>query len=230
MRCKRIQIGWERRLASLGGAACLGIVAVVGSGCAAAGVFAVAAKAVEESTPKKVKAEYTGLAGKSFAVVVSADRSVQSEYPALVAELTARINDRLWTNSGATAGVPAQDLLRYLYENPSWTARPYADLAKTLSVERLVIVDLNEFRLNDPGNRYLWDGVAAGTVSVIEAEGSLADEFMFQRAIRIGFPDVTGVEQDKYSGQQVASVLMARFVNRAAWLFFDHEEEPQIPY
>lgn len=209
---------------------CATVAVLSGVGCAAAGVVAIAAKGVEESRPKKVKAEYTGLAGKSFAVVVSADRSVQSEFPALVTELTARINDRLWTNSGAAAGVPAQELLKYLYENPSWTARPYAELAQTLSVERLVIVDLNEFRLHDPGNRYLWDGVAAGTVSVIEADGSLADEFIFQRAIRVGFPDVTGVEQDKFTAQQVSSVIMARFVNRASWLFYDHEEEAQIPY
>jgi hypothetical protein len=220
----------KSRLSAFCGALCVSAAMLSGLGCAAAGVFAIAAKGVEESRPKKVKAEYTGLAGKSFAVVVSADRAVQSEYPALVTELTARINDRLWTNSGATAGVPAQELLKYLYENPSWTARPYAELATTLSVERLVIVDLNEFRLHDPGNRYLWDGIAAGTVSVIEADGSLADEFIFQRAISVGFPDVTGVEQDKFTGQQVASVLMARFVNRASWLFYDHEEEALIPY
>lgn len=229
MKSRRGQMAMSRS-AALCGALCMALAALSMAGCAAFGVAALAAKGIEESRPKKVDAEYTGLAGKSFAVVVSADRSVQSEYPTLVTELTARINDRLWTSSGATAGIPAQDLLKYLYENPSWTARPYAELAQTLSVERLVIVDLNEFRLNDPGNRYLWDGVAAGTVSVIEADGSLADEFVFQRALRVGFPDVTGVEQETFTAQQVASVLIARFVNRASWLFFDHEEEAMIPY
>lgn len=218
---------WRRPAAAVIAIAALGIA---GAGCAAVGVAALAAKGIEESRPKQVKAEYTGLVGKSYAIVVSADRSIQVDYPNLVTELTARINDRLWENSGATAGVPSQDLLRYLYENPSWSARPYSELAKTLTVERLVIVDLNEFRLNDPGNRYLWEGVAAGTVSVIEADGSLADEFVFQRALRVAFPDITGVDQDKYTGQQVASVLISRFVSRAAWLFYDHEEPAMIPY
>ncbi len=205
-------------------------VVLAGVGCAAVGVAAIAAKGIEESRPKKVKAEYTGLAGKSFAVVVSADRSIQVDYPNLVTEITARINDRLWENSGATAGIPAQELLRYMYENPSWSARPYSELAKTLTVDRLVVVDLNEFRLHDPGNRYLWEGVAAGTISVIEADGSLADEFVFQRVLRVSFPDITGVDQDKFTGQQVASVLISRFVSRAAWLFYDHEEPAMIPY
>ncbi len=205
-------------------------VVLAGVGCAAVGVAAIAAKGIEESRPKKVKAEYTGLAGTSFAVVGSADRTSQVDYPNLVTEITARINDRLWENSGATAGIPAQELLRYMYENPSWSARPYSELAKTLTVDRLVVVDLNEFRLHDPGNRYLWEGVAAGTISVIEADGSLADEFVFQRVLRVSFPDITGVDQDKFTGQQVASVLISRFVSRAAWLFYDHEEPAMIPY
>lgn len=200
------------------------------AGCAAVGVAAVAAKAVEESRPKKVLAEYEGLRGKSFAVVVAADRSVSAQFPTLVTELSLRINDRLWTNAGARAGVPTQDLLRYLYQHPEWTAQPYSDLAKTLSVERLVIVDLTEFRLNDPGNRYLWDGAAAGTVSVIEADSPVPDEFVYQKPFVVRFPDVTGVEQSQFTAQQVASVLIGRFVNRASWIFYDHEEEAMITY
>ena len=209
------------------------LIAISGTGtfgCAAVGVAAVAAKSIEESRPKQVLAEYEGLVGKSYAVVVAADRSINAQFPTLATELTLRINDRLWLNSGASAGVPTQDLMRYLYQHPEWTAQPYSDLAKTLSVERLVIVDLTEFRLNDPGNRYLWDGAAAGTVSVIEADSVVPDEFVYQKAVSIRFPDVTGVEQSQYSAQQVASVLIARFVNRVSWAFFDHEEEPMIPY
>lgn len=200
------------------------------AGCAAVGVAALAAKGIEETRPKHVKAEYLGLQGHSFAVVVAADRSIQAQYPTLVTELTARINDRLWSSSGASAGVPAQDLLRYLYEHPEWIAQPYSELASTLSVDRLVIIDLNEFRLNDPGNQYLWDGMAAGTVSVIEADSSLPDEFVYQKAMGITFPDETGVDQSRYTSQQVASVLMARFVDRAAWVFYDHDEQALIPY
>jgi hypothetical protein len=211
---------------------CAAIVLGAGTlaGCAAVGVAAVAAKGIEESRPKKVLAEYEGLLEKSYAVVVSADRSIQAQYPALVAELTIRINDRLWSNSGAAAGIPSQELLSYLYQHPEWVAQPFSDLARTLSVERLIIVDLNEFRLNDPGNQYLWDGMAAGTVSVIEADSSVPDEFVYQKALAIKFPDITGVDQTQYTSQQVASVLIARFVNRASWPFFDHQEEPMIPY
>ncbi len=215
------------------GAIALVGIALIGislSGCAAVGVVALAAKGVEETRPKKVAAEYLGLQGKSYAVVVAADRSIQAEYPALVTEVTARINDRLYEFSGASAYVPAQDLLRYLYDHPEWIAQPYSDLAKTLSVDRLVVVDLNEFRLHDPGNQYLWDGAAAGTVSVIEADSSLPDEFVYQRALGMKFPDVTGVDQSQFTRQQVASVLVSRFVNRVSWVFYDHEEEAMIAY
>lgn len=199
-------------------------------GCIVAGVAAVAGKGIEETRPKKVKGEYHGLEGKSYAVVVSADRGLQAEYPALVTELTARINDRLYGNAKASAFIPSQEVLRYLYEHPQWVARPYGELAATLSVDRLVVIDVSEFRLHDPGNQYLWEGVAAGTVSVIEADSSLPDEFVFQRAIRVTFPDQTGVDQSQFTRQAVSSVLLVRFVDRASWLFYDHEEPAQIPY
>ncbi len=205
-------------------ALCMG----TGAGCVAVGVAAVAAKGIEESRPKKVLAEYEGLAGKSYAVVVSADRSIQAQYPALVAELTIRINDRLWTNSGASAGIPSQELLSYLYQHPEWVAQPFSDLAKTLSVERLVIVDLNEFRLNDPGNQYLWDGVAGGQVSVVEADGPLPDDYAFTRPVRVGFPDQKGIGPEQYGRDVVSSALLVRFIDRSTWLFYEHQE-PYYP-
>lgn len=220
----------SRRSIALVATALLGVWTLASVGCAAVGFAAIAAQSVKDSRPKQVEAEYTGLRGKSYAVVVTADRSIQAEFPSLVNEITARINDQLFQYAGASAFIPSQEILQYLYQNPSWKARPFGELAATLSVERLIIVDLNEFRLYDPGNQYLWDGMASGTVSVIEADSALPDEYVMQRAIRVRFPDEFGVGSDQFSRQAVGSVLLVRFVNRSAWLFYDHEEEAMIPY
>ena len=39
-------------------------------------------------------------------------------------------------------------------------------------MERLVFIDLYEYRLNPTGNSYLWDGVAGGHIGVVEAGGA----------------------------------------------------------
>lgn len=212
-------------------AAVLGVCAISLSGCAAAGVFAILQKGIEESTPKKVFAEYEGLAGKSFAVLVSIDRSVQAEYPALSAELSARITERIVEGAGASGFVPPADVLGFIARTPSWPVMRREELAERLGgVQRLIVIEITEYRLREAGNRYLWDGQASGLVSVMESDGPLPDQPIFQRQIRVRFPDGSGFSEDDMSGQLVQSALAQRFSNRAAWLFFDHEEPPGITY
>lgn len=208
----------------------LGMLAPMG-GCAVAGIFAIFQKGIEESTPKKVFAEYEGLAGKSFAVVVSIDRSVQSEYPALSADLSSRITERLVDDAQASGFVPPVDVLGFIGRNPAWPVMRRAELAESLGgVERLIVIEISEYRLRESGNRYLWDGQAAGLISVMETDGPLPDQPIFQRQIRVQFPDTGGFTEDDMSAQLVQSALAQRFSNRAAWLFFDHEEPPGITY
>lgn len=212
-------------------AAVLAVCTLPLAGCAAAGVFAILQKGIEESTPKKVFAEYEGLTGKTFAVLVSIDRSVQAEYPALSAELSARITERLVEGAAAAGFVPPADVLGFVARTPSWPVMRRDELAERLGgVQRLIIIEITEYRLRESGNRYLWDGQAAGLVSVMESDGPLPDQPIFQRQIRVRFPDGSGFSDDDMSAQLVQSALAQRFSNRAAWLFFDHEEPPGITY
>ncbi len=204
-------------------------VACGGSGCAAVGG---AIENYRRSSTKSVDAEYTGLAGKSFAVVVSVDRSVQSDYPTLVEELTRRVTDRLSasTNEPRAGGfVPSNDVIKYQYNRPGWAALPPSELAEALGgVDRLIFIELYEFRLNDPGNQYLWDGVAAGTVAVAETDSPLPDVYVFEKTVQIKFPDQGGYGPNEMNASLVGSVLIQRFVDRSTWLFYTHEE-PYYP-
>lgn len=189
------------------------------------------AQNIKESTPVKVPAEYTGLRGKSFAVVVSGDRTIDVDYAGLIAELTVRIDQRLVESAGASGHVPPEDVIAYIANNPSWVAKPRAEVAQSLGrPDRIVLLEVSEFRLNDPGNAYLWAGVAAGTITVIETDGPLPDEASFEKQISVAFPDKPGAGPAEFSRDQIISVLLKRFVDRAAWTFYDHEELYNQPY
>jgi hypothetical protein len=200
------------------------------SGCGVAEIVGGMADSAHRSGSHKVAAEYAGLRDKSFAVIVSADRSVQADYPALVPELINRITTRLRENAGAAGSSDPQQLVRWLFNNPGWAARSPGTLARQLGVERLIYIDLGEFRLRDPGNAYLWAGVAAGRVSVLEAEAEFGDAFVFEHEIMVRFPDGQGFGPDDMGGAQVASVIVSRFVDRASWLFYEHEEKNVMEY
>jgi len=213
------------------GVAALGLLLGAGviGGCAIAGIAAVAGKAISETGTRTIEAQYTGLAGKSFAVVVAADRTIQADAPGLVEFLTIKITQRLHEHAQASAFVPPADVLEYMFRTPGWSAKPLDDLAKDLGVERLVYVDLYEYRLHEPGNAYEWDGVAAGRAGVIEAESALG-VYAFDRLVRVRFPGKSGFDRDKLSRQVVNTGLAQRFIDRVSWLFHKHEEAKKIEY
>lgn len=200
------------------------------SGCAIGALVGGMASNAERSGGKTVKAEYTGLEGKSFAVVVAADRTISGEYPDVVPLITREVTRRLAEHSGATGMVPAEDILRFQYQRPGWVALSPRDLAKELEVERLVFIDLQDYALTDPGNQYIWNGSAAGVVNVLEVEKSATGEFAFREPVRVKYPDQDGLSEYQISGQLVALELARRFVNRASWAFYEHEEPNDAKY
>ncbi|MEM9064672.1 MAG: hypothetical protein AAGB51_04200 [Planctomycetota bacterium] len=200
---------------------------LVMSGCWVPALIGGAVESYKESSTRTVRSEYIGLDGKTYAVVVSADRAIQAEHPELTAAMTDRINMRLHEHTQASGHIPSGTLLTYLLNRPEWTAIPLIELAEDLGVDRLIYVELYEYRLNEVGNSYLWDGLASGTVAVIETELGTSD-FAFERQVQVGFPDGSGYGPMDISRQVVTSALLARFVDRSSWLFYDHEE-PYYP-
>lgn len=192
--------------------------------------------AIEESRRRTsthpINAEYTGLAGKSFAVLVTADRAILAEYPELVDAMTERIIARLSQSSNvppAGGYVKAAPTKNFLYRNPGWIAKPMSDLATDLGgVQRIILVELSDFRLHEPGNSYEWKGVANFTTSVYEIDGQAPDEAAFTKVQTVDFPDKPGVSVDELPRNVVASALLARVIDRSSWLFYKHEE-PYYP-
>ncbi|HYE02521.1 MAG TPA: hypothetical protein VD963_04730 [Phycisphaerales bacterium] len=217
-----------RRTATVLGAAALALCTLCASGCMLGALVGGMEESRRRSSTRAVAASYDGLAGKSFAVVVAADRIIQADHPDVVPLLTYRISEQLRNHAGAAGFVPPDRVMGFLSANPRWVAMAPEELADRLGVERLVHVELQEFRLNDPGNQYLWAGVAAGTISVVEADGPAPEVFGFQEAISVDFPDQTGYGPAEMSAQVVKTALARRFIDRASWLFYEHQE-PYYP-
>jgi hypothetical protein len=196
-------------------------------GCQVLGFGGAMAESYKRNSTHSIDPEYTGLTGKTFAVLIATDRIIESDYPEVVLRLTQGITERLSKGAGGTA-MPPETVLTYQYNNPRWRALTYEELAKELGVQRLIYVDLYEYRLNDPGNQYLWEGVAAGDVLVIEADGRMPEEIAFRKPVKVSFPDKTGYGPGDMTQQLVASELTRRFIDRGSWFFYKHEE-PYYP-
>lgn len=199
-------------------------------GCVVAAAVGGMAESYKRGSTHAVAADYTGLRGKSFAVIVSSDRVLQGNFPTLLPRMTSRITERLasYTETGVTGFVPAIAILEFQFSHPDWVTRTYDQLCEEFGVERLIVVDMYEYRLNEPGNPYLWDGVAAARVGVVEADGPLRGEFSYSKEIQVHYPDKKGMGPQDVGQAQVQSQLEHRFVDRVTWLMYVHQE-PYYP-
>lgn len=200
------------------------------SGCIVGATIGGMAESYHRTGTSEIEAEYEGIAGHSFTVVVSADRLIEGNNPGIAARITQRVNDRLIQNAMPSFAIPSADLLTVLYNTPQWPAMPRGEVADMLGVERLVVVELVEYRLHEPGNKYIWDGSASCVVSVYESDSPFPDDPVFEKAIRVSFPDISGLMRTEIPEAAVNTELANRITNRIAWLFYTHEESNVIPY
>lgn len=213
-------------------AAWCGVAAVSMNGCVVGTLIGGMAESYRQQSTKTVKAETDVLQGKSFAVLVSCDRSIEEAAPGLSAMLVARISERLAdpANDAGTVGVvPPAMIVQFMYDNPGWRAKTTEDLSKALGgVQRIVFVEVTEFRTTEPGNQYLYDGVCAGTIAIAEADSKLSDYYTFERSVLVKFPDERGRRPEEIPETAVRTELVRRFVDRTTWPFYTHEE-PYYP-
>ncbi|MEM9420106.1 MAG: hypothetical protein AAGA25_13790 [Planctomycetota bacterium] len=182
-----------------------------------------------DDQPIEVEAEYLDLVDKRVAVMVSADEYTLFRFPRATDNVGQTVGNAIHGNvENAVVSIP-REVAHYQRKNPYWiTARP-SRLISDLGVDRLVVIDLNEYRTNEEGNSSVWRGVIDGTVSVYEADSEDPDNATFQRAVRAEYPEggTFGLVSADADRDKIEAATLQRFTLRAAGLFFDHEEMPR---
>ncbi|MCI0365809.1 MAG: hypothetical protein L0Y44_00415 [Phycisphaerales bacterium] len=205
-------------------------------GCGAGRLFGGMLQAHEEQKLVETPAKYAGLDNQKVAVLVDADMSTLYEHPDLLVNIASGVTTRLEKGVPAREEkgvpgikvVPPQAVVNWQFRTPQWNALPYGQLAEHLDVDRIVHIDILEYRLNPPGNRWLWDGVCVGRIGVVERGGIDPDTFVETFDVSVKFPPVSGVGRESAAEGAVKLGLLTLFVEKSAWLFYDHLE-PKYP-
>lgn len=198
---------------------------LAGGGCQVMGMVAAVSGQLERAKKIEVLAEYEGLRHRSVAVVVQSDLSLLYEHPTVAPNVAANLAARISAEVEGARVLDPRAVLQWQWQTPNWTSLPYGQIAEELGVERVVVVDIHEYRLHPPGNSWLWDGVAGATVGIIERGGFEVDEFAQTYSVFEKFPDMEGVARDSANARQVETGLLTKFIQRVAWLFYDHLED-----
>lgn len=198
---------------------------VAATACAPLNALGVIGNEIERNKKIEVLAEYEGLENRTVAVIVDADASVRYEFPTMTTTIAANVAYRVQTNVRGTSVLAPATVAQWQYQTPAWTTLPYGQIAEELGVDRVVLVEIYEFRLNPPGNKYMWDGAGSATVSIIEREHPEPDAFAENFDIRVNFPGGEARPRESLSPQLMFQGLMTRFTQKVAWLFYTHLED-----
>lgn len=201
---------------------------IAGASLLLAGCGGVAAATYVIAGPTKtvvVPAQYTGLEGRTIAVMIAGDEYMLYRFPDAQNRLAANISARIAENVDGARVVNPATVTKFQKDNPEWMTLPYGELIRKINVERLVIVDLSDYRLHDPGNSSLWRAVISGNVGVIEAEDNDPDNYAFYTNVKAHFPEDGGIGVLNSDAETVELAVSTMFSKDVAQLFYQHEKE-----
>ena len=204
--------------------ALLAICTVFG-GCAAALLVGAMAQSAEYEKQIEVLAQYKDLDNKSIAILVDVDSMTLYEHPNVAYTIAMGVWAGLRQNVPQARLVPQQYVVEWQYRTPMWQSMPYSEICEELNVDRLIVIQVYEYRLNPPGNSYEWEGVCAATVGIVERDGIDPDSFAIQMETGEHYPRDKGYTKDMLTRQVVETALLNLFIRETAWLFFDHIED-----
>ena len=193
--------------------------------CGVAGLASKVGDAIEAEKKVEVLAKYRGLENRTVAVVVNADRGVLYEYPTVMPNVGGNVAIDIKRFVSGSQILDPREALQWCYNKPSWTTLPLGQVVDDLGVERVVYVDLYEFRLNPPGNRWIWDGMAGATIGIIERDSLDPDAAAETYEMVVRFPDQKDLSRESAREADVQLGLVARFTQSVNKLFYDHMED-----
>lgn len=172
-----------------------------------------------------VEAQYLDLANRSVAVVVSMSDYAQFNHPEAKAAITQEMVRRIQTNvPGVTLTGPNQ-ILAWQRNTPYWATRPPSMLIQQLKVDRLILVEIGEYRTHEPGDRHILRGVISASINVVEAEAEDPDNFgaSFTQNAMYPEPSESKIGRVGVEETMIEALTQIRFCESAAGLFYDHQ-------
>lgn len=201
------------------------LTATFAGGCNIVGFFGALEEQRRRTGKVWVDGQYDGLEDQKVAVVVDAsDEIYATAGEPIVRTILAGIIARLEANANAQSIVPEVEIQRVLYDEPNLLDHTFDYVAARFEVDRLIVIQLDEFRLAEPGNQYVWNGQVAGNLLVIESDSYIEDDVRFEQNVNITYPDQPNTTIDDLDGQAVLLELIRRFSNRSSWFFYRHQE------
>ena len=202
---------------------------VILNGCQIFSVASVVRQVEEQETVLDVPAQYDGLKDESVAILLNVDLGIHYEDPLFRTQVSEGISRRIKQVVPSAQVLDPRTIVAWQDQNSQWPLMSINEISEDLSAifgrcTRLVIVDIQEYRLHPRGNRYLWEGVCRSFVKVAEIESYDFSSYVEVFEVITKFPETANVTREEARPEQVRTGLVTRFIRDISWLFYRHAE------
>ena len=173
----------------------------------------------------KVKADYHNLENQRIAVLVTADEHTLYRAPEATEKICRSVSAHIAENVDGAQLMNPRQIVQFQDENPYWSTMRAGRLIEKLDTDRLVLIDLVEYRFHEPGNSHLWHGLVTGNVAVHEADGNDPDNPAYYRTVTTSFPEDTRVGVVDSDRETIELGMVKTFGRDVARLFHLHEKK-----
>jgi hypothetical protein len=172
-----------------------------------------------------VEAQYTDLTNRSVAVVVSMSDYAQFNHPEAKQAITDEMVRRIKANVPGVTVTSPSEVLQWQQDNPYWATRPPSMLINQLKVERLILVEIGEYRTHEPGDKHVLRGVISASINIVEAEADDPDNFGASFSKNTMYPEPNESKIGRVGDDEAVIEVRTqiRFCESAAGLFYDHQ-------
>jgi hypothetical protein len=172
-----------------------------------------------------VTAAYRGLQYRSVAVLVSSADAIEVRYPQAASGVCQMISGTIARDVPGVQVINADKAIAYTQAHRGWELMPASSIAKQLKVERLVLIDMHEYRTHEPGNTNVWRGMIKATVDVTEVDGADPNTSAFRAEIMNKYPPTGMVGMINSDSRSIEQQMLPGFAVKVMQLFVDHEEK-----
>jgi hypothetical protein len=201
-------------------AALAGGLAVAG-GCAAVKWLAYVLTPVAET--KTVEPEFAGLSGKTVAVVIFADDSIQYDYPLVRQELSMAIRGQILDHVERARVISVDRIIRYQNDRPGWAEAPKPELGKFFGADYILYVSLIEYSTREGGSVHLYRGRIKAETTLFDSARP-ADDCSVWKCPEVGvvYPAERAVASVGEDERVIRYEAQKRFADALAKKFYKH--------
>ena len=175
---------------------------------------------------QKVKAEYTGLAGKSTAIIISDSLGLDFEYPSARANLALAISELIKKNVKDASFVNYETINAYQQKHLDWAMMPMDRLSNEFNAERIMYLDLYEFNMTEENSVQLLRGRIRAAVRIYETDGEeiMRNRPVFRSDVSVVWPEHGPMPTSDAAMQKIHIESIREFANKLSKKFYDHKD------